>query len=155
MSFPNLNYVDSWNLPSGGYESFNLDPASSNLGAWQPSSPVPGSYVMSNTGLAQDVPLDNSGWNWFDSVSNGQVQQGVLGTMIGGASALTNAYLGMKQYGLAKDTLKFNKEMFAKNFASQKSLTNASLEDRQRARVASNPGAYESVSAYMDKNGIK
>ena len=32
---------------------------------------------------------------------------------------------------------------------------NTQMEDRQRARVASNPTAYQSVGDYMNKNGLK
>lgn len=70
-----------------------------------------------------------------------------LGTMQG----LGNAFMGMKQYGLAKKTLKENKRQFELNYNAQKKTTNASLEDRQHARVASNAGGYESVGSYMNK----
>lgn len=76
------------------------------------------------------------------------------GLALGAAQGLGNAFLGMKQYGLAKDTLAANKEQFAKNFANQQKLTNARLGDRQAARVASNPGAYQSVGDYMKQYGV-
>jgi outer membrane murein-binding lipoprotein Lpp len=63
--------------------------------------------------------------------------------------------MGMKQYGLAKDTLAANKAQFERNFEAQRRTTNAALEDRQRARVASNPGAYQSVGDYMDQNQVR
>jgi hypothetical protein len=92
-----------------------------------------------------------SGWSWL----NTRDQQGVLGPAIAGVSALGSMYLGMKQYNLAKDSLAFQKDAFAKNFETQKTLTNSQLEDRQRARVASNAGAYQSVGDYMNQNGVK
>lgn len=61
----------------------------------------------------------------------------------------------MKQYGLAEDAFKENQRQFNINYAAQKSLTNSQLEDRQRARVASNPTGYQSVGDYMNQNGIK
>lgn len=67
---------------------------------------------------------------------------------------LANVYLGMKQYGLAKDQFKESKRQFNLNFDAQRKLTNSRLRDRQRARVASNPNAYQSVGAYMKDNGI-
>lgn len=85
----------------------------------------------------------------------GNAFQGWGGLAIGGAQALGGLYLGMKQYNLAKDSLAFQKDAFAKNFETQKNLTNAQLEDRQRARVASNSAAYQSVGDYMNKNGVK
>lgn len=76
------------------------------------------------------------------------------GQALGLLQGLGNAYMGMKQYGLAKDQLQFSKDAFNKNYAAQAKMTNASLMDRQRARVASNPGAYQSVGDYMAQNGI-
>ena len=74
---------------------------------------------------------------------------------LGAASGLASTFLGMKQYGLAKQTLAENKRQFQLNYDAQKQTTNTRLEDRQRARVASNAGAYQSVGAYMGANGIK
>ena len=87
---------------------------------------------------------------------------------LGGASLLGNLFMGMKQYGLAKDTLNFNKEQFWKQYDAQKNLTNSQLEDRQRARLAAdtvrgsngqsvaNPNSnYRSVSDYMNQYGVK
>lgn len=76
------------------------------------------------------------------------------GAAMGAASGIFNAWMGMKQYGLAKDTLETNKQQFAQNFGAQQKMTNSRLEDRQAARVASNPGAYQSVGDYMKKNGV-
>lgn len=77
------------------------------------------------------------------------------GAALGLIQGLGSAYMGMKQYGLAKEQLQFSKDSFNKNYEAQKSMTNVSMEDRQRARVASNAGAYQSVGDYMAKNGIK
>lgn len=74
---------------------------------------------------------------------------------ISGLSALGNSYMGMKQYGLAKQQFAESKRQYNQNYAAQRTLTNSQLEDRQRARVASNAGAYESVGSYMNRNGIK
>ena len=79
---------------------------------------------------------------------------GMLDYGISAVSGLGNLWMGMKNYGLAKDQLAFQKDAYAKNYAAQKQITNASLEDRQRARVAANPAAYASVSDYMAKNRI-
>ena len=52
-----------------------------------------------------------------------------------------------------------NMNQQANQFREQMNLSkqniNRNLEDRQRARVASNPVAYESVSDYMKKYGVK
>lgn len=86
---------------------------------------------------------------------NGLYQQGWGGMALGAVQGLGGLYLGMQQYNLAKDALANSKAQFERNYAAQKAMTNANLEDRQRARVASNAGAYQSVGDYMSKNGIK
>ena len=87
--------------------------------------------------------------------ANGVKTQGWGGLALGGAQALGSLYMGMKQYGLAKETLANNKAQFERNFAAQRQTTNAALEDRQRARVASNSGAYQSVGDYMNQNEVR
>lgn len=81
------------------------------------------------------------------------------GFLLPGISALTglgNAYMGMKQFGLAEDSLDFQKDAFSKNFEAQKRTTNAQLADRQRARLAANPnGGYQSEAEYMSKFGVQ
>lgn len=90
----------------------------------------------------------------YTNQATGAQQQGWGGLALGAAQGLGNAWMGMKQYGLAKDALKENKRQFNTNYEAQRKLTNAQLEDRQRARVAANSGAYQSVGDYMNKNGI-
>ena len=77
------------------------------------------------------------------------------GLALNAAGGLASTFLGMKQYGLAKQTLEENKRQFGLNYAAQRQTTNTRLEDRQRARVASNANAYQSVGDYMATNGIK
>lgn len=123
------------------------------------TSQVPGFGLQSNnfniapTNLVGGgaAPGGGGGWNWLST----RDQQGVLGPALQGIGALGSLYLGMKQYGLAKETLANNKAQFERNFEAQKTTTNASLEDRQRARVASNAGAYQSVGDYMNQNGVR
>lgn len=85
---------------------------------------------------------------------NGIQQQGWGGLALGAAQGMGSLYMGMKQYQLAKDTLANNKAQFERNFAAQQKTTNTALEDRQRARVASNAGAYQSVGDYMNANRV-
>jgi len=87
--------------------------------------------------------------------TDGTKVNGWGGLALGAGQGLANAWMGMQQYGLAKDTLAENKRQFNANYGAQRDTLNTQMEDRQRARVASNAGAYESVGAYMDKNRIK
>lgn len=93
----------------------------------------------------------DSGTDWLEMLSD---KNGLGGMALGGAQLLSSMYFGNKQLGLAEDQLKESKRQFDLNWGAQKKLTNARMEDRQRARVASNPNAYRSVSEYMDQNRI-
>ena len=95
------------------------------------------------------TPVDS---NWYDGALG---PNGWGGLAVNAAGGLASAFLGMKQYGLAKKTLEENKRQFDMNYAAQRQTTNTRLEDRQRARVASNANAYQSVGDYMTVNGIK
>lgn len=74
--------------------------------------------------------------------------------LLGVAGLAGNAFMGMQQYGMARQALRQSQDQFNKNFAAQRQTLNTAMEDRQRARVASNPGAYESVGEYMERNRI-
>lgn len=115
-----------------------------------------GQSTIANPNLIPGSTNPTSGWNWTSSIDpkTGLKTTGILDYGIGALSGLGNLFMGMQNYGLAKDQLKFQKDAYNKNYAAQAKTTNASLEDRQAARVASNPGAYQSVSDYMAKNRI-
>lgn len=91
------------------------------------------------------------GGNWWDGATG---PNGWGGLALDAAGGLASAFLGMKQYGLAKKSLAENKRQFQMNYDAQKTTTNARLEDRQAARVSRDPTAYQSVGDYMNKNRI-
>lgn len=93
----------------------------------------------------------------FGSTKNadGTTDMGWGTSAMGLAQAGVGLYSGLQQYGMAKKQLEEGKRQYDANYAAQKTTTNAQLEDRQRARVASNAGAYDSVGNYMNQNGIK
>lgn len=80
------------------------------------------------------------------------LQMGQLG--LGGVNSLLQGYLGFQNLSLAKKQYQSQLDQFNKQWDANKKLTNASLADRQAARVASNPNAYQSVDDYMKKYGI-
>lgn len=143
-----------------GYGGMSLNDYQSMSGYGQPTTSLTG--LSTTSGVLDDV--SNAGAaatpsNWWDGFLQQRDAKGITSggwgqAGLGIASGAINAWLGLKQYGLAKDTLNANKEQFALNYGAQKATTNSALEDRQRARVASNAGAYESVGKYMQKNGI-
>lgn len=118
--------------------AFSMGPPVSAMGA-PPSIPQWGANLPSSSGGVFSNMLGPNGWG---------------GMALSAAGGLASTFLGMKQYGLAKQTLAENKRQFQMNYDAQKQTTNTRMEDRQAARVASNPGAYQSVGDYMAKNRI-
>lgn len=99
--------------------------------------------------------LGNLWGSMFDKTDAAGIKsQGWLAPTMGVAQGIGNAYMGMRQYGLAEDALKEQQRQFNVNFEAQRKMTNSMLEDRQRSRVAANPGAYQSVGDYMQKYGV-
>lgn len=142
--------------PSGGnvsgYTNFDLSNFTPGAVAPQVTNPaVPAGMVGANNGGF----MSNLFGSMFDTTdANGIKTQGWGGLALSGLQGLGNSYMGMKQYGLAEDALKEQKRQFNINYEAQRKMTNAQLSDRQRARVASNPGAYASEAEYMKQWGI-
>jgi len=118
---------------------------------------------------AQPQGIMGSLGSWFNQAGQWAKDSGMLGSLdtktglktdgwggmaLSAMQGIGSGILGMKQYGIAKDTLATNKANFERNYAAQRTTTNTRLEDRQRARTASNAGAYESVGSYMDRNRV-
>ena len=96
-----------------------------------------------------------SDWLTMDSFLGKAGAPGWGGLALGLGQGLFNGYLGLQQLGMAKKAFGENQRQFNLNYDAQRRTINSALEDRQRARLASNPGAYESVGTYMDRNGVK
>lgn len=77
------------------------------------------------------------------------------GTALGALGALGSGYMGMQQLKLGRDTMNENRRQFDLNYGAQRDTLNTQMADRQAARVASNPNAYQSVNDYMAANRIK
>lgn len=73
---------------------------------------------------------------------------------LGAGQALFGAMQGNKATALAEKQFKESQRQFDLNFNASRKSINTELEDRQRARVASNSGAYESVNDYLKKNAV-
>lgn len=76
-----------------------------------------------------------------------------IGSVLGTANAVFNGYNAYKQNKIARDTLNFQKDQYAKQYEAQRKMTNSQLEDRQRSRVWTNPNQ-TSVHDYMQKYGV-
>lgn len=130
-----------------------------SLPDWRPKVPSAQPFQVG-------APAGLSGMDWFkDKFSNmglfdttdeatGIKTQGMGGLALGAMQGLGNGFLAMQNYGLARDSFNESKDQFNRNFAATQKTANSALEDRQRARVASNPGAYQSIGEYMKQNGV-
>lgn len=117
------------------------------------TNPINTPAAVNGIALPQ-LPAQTQGYDWL-SPTNIFGKDGWGGMALGAAQGLFNGYLGLQQLGMAKKAFAENQRQFNLNYDAQRRTTNAALEDRQRARLASNPGAYESVGTYMDRNGVK
>ena len=151
MPAPVASVPRSFPMASAMPSAFNYD--TDMAGLMPTSTPLGG--TPTNAQIFSDIggttpPGGGRGWNWLST----RDQQGVLGPALQGIGALGSLYMGMKQYGVAKDQLAFQKDSFNKQFDANRSLTNSRLEDRQARRVLENPNA-TSVADYMSKWGVK
>ena len=174
MSYGNAPAVSVGNVPKGntpatwnpaqtnrhsgyGFKT-GADPALGGSGALQ--STLAGFNSSTAPGAASGGMFSGLGDMFsglFDSGApdeQGMKSASPFSQVMGGAKGLFDAYNSMKMFGLAEDQFDQSKEEFNKNYNAQRQTTNANMEDRQRARVASNSGAYQSVSDYMNKNRI-
>ena len=87
--------------------------------------------------------------NWMSN--NTDLLKAGVGLFTGGLGAWT----GFQQNKLMERNMNMQASQFREQMNLSKSNYNSKLEDRQRARVASNPTAYESVDSYMKKYGAK
>lgn len=170
MNYPFLGFntpglqlgQDDWmsaNTPA--YQSINTvaQPSMGQIAPWQNDL---SSAIQANTynSLGLDAignyqPTGQTG-NWFGNAGNwisqnGDMLKAGLGLLTGGMGA----WNGMQQNRLVKQQMGQQANQFNEQMNISKQNLNRNLEDRQRARVASNPQAYESVSDYMKKYGVK
>lgn len=73
---------------------------------------------------------------------------------LGAGQAIFGALQGNKAMGLAEKQFKEGQRQFDLNFDAQRKTINTQLEDRQRARNASNSTAYENTDDYLRKNRV-
>lgn len=71
-----------------------------------------------------------------------------------GVQGLSDLYLGMKSFGLAKDQFRQSTDLLRTNLSNQANLTNAQLHDRQVSRYMMNPEQYQNPAAYMQQWGV-
>ena len=131
--------------------------------AMNPSNSVFNTSVPENIPNTGTKPAGESLWDRFinapflstiDPKTN-QITQGTGNFMLSGLNSAMNYFMGIKSYNLAKQQIDMQKKEYERNFQAKQQMANSAMEDRQKARVASNPNAYMNVNDYMNKYGIK
>jgi hypothetical protein len=151
----NFNNMGAW----GNDGSFNAVPGE-NLGATAPMSIADmakgiGSYGQPDV---NGMIAGNQAKGYEIGGGMGQGDSGAPAGMsgfqmaqvgIGAGSALLKGYLGMKQYGLAKEQLAFAKSSYNENLKNTKKTINSRIEGKARSRYSSNPDFYQNPDDYL------
>ena len=147
----------------GNMASWGQGFAPSAMAGYVPNSfsldPGLNSFAPNAAGFGQPALAAAGGGSWFDNIltkkhTDGSVTMGWGNALLDLGQAGMQGYLGLQQLDMAKDNLAFQKDSFSKQFENQRTLTNTQMQDRQNARVASNPGAYSSTDEYMKNHGV-
>lgn len=141
--------------------------AGSGLGFKMPiDEALMGTGISATPNILADIEKYGSGYTGYlnsaPNVMSNLGSQGGAGSFLnnygglalGALQGVGNLFMGMQQYGMAKKALNESTRQFNVNYDAQKKLTNSRLEDRQRARLAADPNAHQSVDQYMNRYGI-
>ena len=119
-----------------------------------------GNGLVANTPMQAGVDISGTqSNNIYQTPGLGNTPMAPSGLQYAGAGinalqGLASVYLGFQNANTAKAQAAQAQQNWNTQWDANVKTTNASLADRQRARVASNPTAYESVDSYMSKYGI-
>lgn len=154
----NMN-VPMFNIPgmnSGNFMSANQMQSGLNqsMSPQALSNPQSFNWANMNQPIGPGAGGNSSMWD-MESMMGGQQGPGWL---TGGAQALSglaNTWLGMQQYGLAKDSFNFNRGLATQNYENQAQLTNRGLEaSLKRNAVATGQDPDQAVAQGMEKWGL-
>ena len=118
---------------------------------------------MVEYGLVYPELLDKNKNNssWYSGLAS-PTWQGV-GSTLQGLGGLASAYMGYKQYGLAKDAFNFNKGLANRNLTTQAELINQDIYNRNKRAILmsdlseeeKNKAIEDIKSKYVDTTPIK
>lgn len=148
-----LNTPNFLNNPSGlgnPLESASNIPAYQSLTSFSPQVPnmdyLNGDQIGALQGQGDSLLSRLGSW----AGNNEPLIKLGTGTVMG----LVGGYNAFNTNKLAKQQLRQNTRQYNEQMGIQKNLLNQEMADRQAARVASNPSAYEPVQSYMKKYGV-
>ncbi len=149
-------------LPTSGLNTYGLGNNIADIN--MPMTGIPGINNVNVPGLGDmyansattGPSFAQSMMGWKDS-KTGNTHGGWGPVALNLASSAGSMYLGLKNLGVAKDTLDFQKNAFSKQFDAQRQTINTHLADRQRARLSAASGDTShtlSVEDYMQQNAV-
>lgn len=151
-------YGDSFVPNAGGFDFSSTLPDYAQMGNWGgPATTFGGRVGEAYNGLTNGISntltrIGESGpVTTFKSMPGTDQMMALAGT----ASALGGLWNGYNQNRMAKKQFNLQRDMWNQQWGASKQQYNTQLADRQSARVASNPNAYQSVSSYMNQYGMK
>ena len=89
----------------------------------------------------------------FFKNQDGSFNTGNAQLVLGGIQTIGSLWNSFQQQKMAKKTFKFNQDVYRTNLKNQTSTYNTALEDRIRARYATE-GRSDQADAYIDKNKL-
>lgn len=147
----NIDYLNGMDLASDGYPNSGIP----NIGRLSYGQTMGGNPAQpSGGGLFSSLGQWGKDSGFLGSTKDGIKTEGWGGAALGAANSIFSAYMGMKQYGLAKEQFAFNKDMTTRNFNAQANLTNSHMADRQSARRAAGENVQD-VAGYLNQYGVK
>lgn len=167
MKYPFLGYntpglqlgQDDWmNASTPSYNAqTQANPMANQVQPWQTdlSNAVHGNTynALGLDAVGNYQPTGNTGFGGLSkwAAENSDLLKTGAGLITGGLGA----WNGMNQNKLMRQNMNQQAGQFREQMDLSKQNLNRNIEDRQRARVASNAQAYESVDSYMKKYGVK
>lgn len=122
-----------------------MAPIQQNAVAQQGMAPV-------NQANYTGAPATGFGSGFFQN-NDGSFNTGNAQLVLGGIQTIGSLWNSFQQQKLAKEAFAFNKEAYKTNLGNQRSTYNTALEDRIRARYATE-GRSEEADSYIDKHKL-
>ena len=135
--------------PMAAFKPMNDPTISSGIAPYMQfgfSSPATNPDVMAGPLVSSGGPSLYDKFVGYRDLDTGNQVNGMGGLALNSLTGLGNLYMGMKQYGLAKDQLQFSKDAFNRNYDAQRTMTNNQIRSQNFARNAANPGRYNPMT---------
>lgn len=136
-----------------------MAPLQQNAISQQTMAPVAGATNVAGAaaagiGTIPGAPAAGAGIGpGFFKNADGSFNTGNAQLVLGGIQTIGSLWNSFQQQKLAKETFAFNKQAYQTNLDNQRSTYNTALEDRIRARYATE-GRSEQADSYIDNHSL-